>query len=157
MTTDAESVFKSLTSRDLKTPAEKTLLGHVCWIRECLQLGLLEAIQWCDTRDMTADGHTKGCIDRQLLLDAMQGRQLFKHDVKLFRPHRQAGSQRELLHLLHQTPYGLRGNVAPEGFPPGLFEPATTLMMTTSTCERGNELQTLRELTRSDFSSKLTE
>ena len=32
LTTDAESVYKSLTSRDLKAPAEKTLLGHVSWI-----------------------------------------------------------------------------------------------------------------------------
>jgi len=30
LTIDAEGVHKSLTSRDLKTPAEKTLLGHVC-------------------------------------------------------------------------------------------------------------------------------
>ena len=29
LTIDAESVYKSLISRDLKTPAEKTLLGHV--------------------------------------------------------------------------------------------------------------------------------
>ncbi len=63
-TIDAESVFKSLTSRDLKTPTEKTLLGHVCYLRELLQLKLIDAIQWCDTRDMTADAHTKGCIDR---------------------------------------------------------------------------------------------
>ena len=34
LTIDAESVNKSLTSRDLKTPTENTLLGHVCWIRE---------------------------------------------------------------------------------------------------------------------------
>ena len=59
LTTDAEGVYKSLTSRDLKTPTEKTLLVHVCWIRELLQLKLIQAIQWCDTRDMVADGHTK--------------------------------------------------------------------------------------------------
>ena len=88
LTTDAESVFKSLTSRDLKTPAEKTLLGHVCWIRELLQLQLIESIQWCDTRDMTADGHTKGCIERELLLELMEGRQTYKHEVKTYTPHR---------------------------------------------------------------------
>ena len=32
LTIDAESVYKSLTSRELKTPAEKTLLGHISWI-----------------------------------------------------------------------------------------------------------------------------
>ena len=45
LTVDAESVFKSLISRDLKTPAEKTLLGHVCWLRECLQLGIIHCVQ----------------------------------------------------------------------------------------------------------------
>jgi hypothetical protein len=88
LTIDAESVYKSLTSRDLKTPAEKTLLGHVCWIRELLQLRLIESLQWCDTRDMTADGHTKGCIDRHLLLELMKGQQVYKHDVQKYTPWR---------------------------------------------------------------------
>eukprot|EP00973_Karenia_brevis_P066457 9238092-Karenia_brevis.AAC.1 len=73
LTVDAESVFKSIASRDLQTPAAKTLLGHVCWLREVLQLGMIESIQWCDTRDMAADGHTKGVIDRKALLDHMKG------------------------------------------------------------------------------------
>jgi hypothetical protein len=89
LTIDAESVYKSLTSRDLKTPAERTLLGHICFIRELLQLGLIDSIQWCDTRDMVADGHTKGSIDRQLLLDLMNGQQEYKYDVKKYVPHRQ--------------------------------------------------------------------
>ena len=87
LTTDAESVYKSLTSRDLRVPAEKTLLGHVSWIRELLHMRLIESIQWCDTRDMTADGHTKGCIDRFLLLETMRGPQVYKHDVKCYTPH----------------------------------------------------------------------
>jgi len=90
LTTDAESVYKSLTSRDMKTPTERTLLGHICWIRELLQLGLIDTIQWCDTRDMTADGHTKGSIDRELLLEVMAGRQHFKHEVKKYVPHRKS-------------------------------------------------------------------
>merc|ERR1712086_862475 len=88
LTTDAESVYKSLTSRDLRTPAEKTLLGHVSWIREMLQVGLVDIVQWCDTRDMTADGHTKGCIDRELLLQVMSGRQVYRHAVKQHSSHR---------------------------------------------------------------------
>ena len=88
LTTDAESVYKSLTCRDLKTPAEKTLLGQVMWIRELLQLGLIESLQWCDTRDMVADGHTKGSIDRELLLDLMNGIQKYRHDVKKYTPYR---------------------------------------------------------------------
>jgi hypothetical protein len=94
LTIDAESVYKSLTSRDLKTPTEKTLLGHISWIRELLQLKLIETVQWCDTRDMTADGHTKGTIDRQMLLEVMRGQQTYKHAVKKYTPHRDL-SQRQ--------------------------------------------------------------
>ena len=73
---------------DLKTPTEKTLLGHVSWIREMMQNGIVDEIQWCDTRDMTADGHTKGSIDRKQLLEVMQGYQAFQHPVKKYKPHR---------------------------------------------------------------------
>ena len=86
LTIDAESVYKSLTSRDLKVPTEKTLLGHVSWLRECLDLGIIRKLQWCDTRDMTADGHTKGSIDRELLLKVMSGSQSYSHDLKTFIP-----------------------------------------------------------------------
>ena len=88
LTIDAESVYKSLTSRDLKAPTEKTLLGHVAWIRELLTHGIITTMQWCDTRDMAADGHTKGIIDRQGLLDVMKGQFKYKHDVKSYAPHR---------------------------------------------------------------------
>ena len=88
LTTDAESVFKSLSSKDLKTPTEKTLLGHVAWLRQLLDRGLIWEVQWCDTRDMTADGHTKGSIDRALLLAVMDGKQSFTHDVKRYKPFR---------------------------------------------------------------------
>ena len=86
LTLDAESVYKSLTSRELKTPTEKTLLGHISWIRELLQTHVIHYIQWCDTRDMTADGHTKGCIDRKLLLDLMLGMQKSNRNLNTFTP-----------------------------------------------------------------------
>ena len=92
LTTDAESVYKSLTSRDLKIPTEKTLLGHVAWIRELLSLGILTNVQWCDTRDMAADGHTKGSIDRDLLLKLMIGQQKYLYDIKSHTPHRATSS-----------------------------------------------------------------
>ena len=86
---DAESVYKFITSKELKTPAEKTLLGHVMYLREKLEKGVIQKIQWCDTRDMTADGHTKGCVDRKLLLDLMDRKQTFTHPVKSYEPVRQ--------------------------------------------------------------------
>ena len=36
LTTDAESVYTTLSSRDLKVPTEKNFLGHVSWLRELL-------------------------------------------------------------------------------------------------------------------------
>eukprot|EP00959_Pyramimonas_sp_CCMP1952_P414151 8677133-Pyramimonas_sp.AAC.1 len=36
-----------------------------------IERGLAHSIQRCDTRDTTADGHTKGNIDREMLLQAM--------------------------------------------------------------------------------------
>ena len=88
LTMDAESVYKSVISRDMKAPTEKTLLGHVVWLRELLQIGVIDTVQWCDTRDMTADGHTKGSIDRKGLIEVMRGFQVFKHDLKRHTPHR---------------------------------------------------------------------
>ena len=113
LTIDAESVFKSLTSRDLKTPAEKTLLGHVCWLRECLALKLLTALQWCDTRDMTADGHTKGVIDRAGLLALMEGQQKYSVCVKRYSPfrsdsHRESTQPRtEAIHIAYNQNRGV--------------------------------------------------
>ena len=88
LTIDAESVYKSIASKDFKVPTENALLRHISWIREFLDLGILSYVQLCDTRDMTADGLTKGSIDRQLLLEVMLGIQNYKHDVKSFAPFR---------------------------------------------------------------------
>ena len=86
---DAESVYKSLISKELETPAEKTLLGHVMWIREELHNSIVKKIQWCNTRNMIADGHTKGSVDREILINLMNGLQTFKYPVKSYEPHRE--------------------------------------------------------------------
>eukprot|EP00959_Pyramimonas_sp_CCMP1952_P021137 445510-Pyramimonas_sp.AAC.1 len=82
LTIDAESVYKSLSSKDLNIPMERTSLGHISWIRELMDIGIVHDVQWCDTRDMTAYGHAEGSIDRELLLEVMSGTQPFKYDVK---------------------------------------------------------------------------
>eukprot|EP00959_Pyramimonas_sp_CCMP1952_P193922 4055070-Pyramimonas_sp.AAC.1 len=64
VTIDVEYVFKSLSSKDLKKPTECTLSRHISWIRQMMERGIARGIQWCDTRDTTADGHAKGGIDR---------------------------------------------------------------------------------------------
>eukprot|EP00959_Pyramimonas_sp_CCMP1952_P324758 6797718-Pyramimonas_sp.AAC.1 len=53
-----------------------------------MERGIVDSIQWCDTRGMTADGHTKGSIDREMLLQVMGGVQAFKHDLKSHAPYR---------------------------------------------------------------------
>ena len=95
LTTDAESVYKSLTSRDLKIPTEKTLLGHIQWLRDLLSVRIIKEIRWCDTRDMSADGHTKGSIDRELLLKLMEGSHTFVHPIKTYVPTRKREPEEE--------------------------------------------------------------
>ena len=90
LTIDAESVYKSLSSEDLKITTGKSLLGHISWLREMLQLDILHGVRWCDTRDMTSDGHTKGSVDREPLLKVMKGIQQFVRDFKLYTPFRGA-------------------------------------------------------------------
>ena len=102
LTVDAESVYKSVISADPKCPAEKTLYGHVLWIREQLLKGLLDKIQWCDTRDMTADGHTKGSIARDILLQLMRGEQRFTQAVRDYAPFRPARAASELIVRMHE-------------------------------------------------------
>eukprot|EP00959_Pyramimonas_sp_CCMP1952_P031839 667974-Pyramimonas_sp.AAC.1 len=50
--------------------------------------GIEHCAQWCDTRDMTGDGHAKGSIDRYMLSQVMEGMQSFKHDLKRHAPYR---------------------------------------------------------------------
>ena len=86
LTTDEVEVFTALCDDKLKAPTEQTLLGHVCWIREMLSLGLISRLQLCNRNDMVADGHTRGIVSRQLLLEAMSGKQTFRHEVKKHLP-----------------------------------------------------------------------
>eukprot|EP00959_Pyramimonas_sp_CCMP1952_P388876 8147900-Pyramimonas_sp.AAC.1 len=52
-----------------------------------MERGIAHSIQRCDTRDTTADGHTKGSVDREMLLQVMGGIQTFEHDLKRHTPY----------------------------------------------------------------------
>ena len=78
---DALSVFAAVTATFLKIPAEKSLLSHVQYLREILEIKVMEAILWIDTRDMIADGLTKGAVDRVALHGAMAGTWTIQHAV----------------------------------------------------------------------------
>ena len=90
---DALSVYASVTATYIKAPAEKGLLSHIQYMRELLDNRVLDAICWQDTRDMAADGLTKGSVDRALLHSIMDGTLKFDHEVKLWRPLRPKGEQ----------------------------------------------------------------
>eukprot|EP00959_Pyramimonas_sp_CCMP1952_P335304 7020994-Pyramimonas_sp.AAC.1 len=46
--------------------------------------GIVRSAQWGDARDVTADGHAKGCIDRELLLQVVEGIQPFKYELERY-------------------------------------------------------------------------
>jgi hypothetical protein len=81
---DAMSVFAAATATQVKVPAEKSLLSHVQYLRELLDLGILEQLSWWDTRDMVSDGLTKGSVDRIALHAVMQGFLKLAQPVKVW-------------------------------------------------------------------------
>ena len=80
------SVFAGTTATVLKIPAEKGLWSHVQYLRELLDVGILSALWWIDTRDMHSDGLTKGTVDRQAIQDIMNGDVRYRHEVKSWKP-----------------------------------------------------------------------
>jgi hypothetical protein len=70
---DARSVFESVRAKNFKPPAESSVAGHVLWIREQLQRKIIHNVVWVDTRDMLADGLTKGSVPRDSIDEAMLG------------------------------------------------------------------------------------
>jgi len=52
------------------------------WIRELIDAGSISEFRWIDTRDMTADGHTKGSVPRTALQDVARGYILRSHPHK---------------------------------------------------------------------------
>jgi hypothetical protein len=88
---DAMSVFAAVSASNLKIPTEKGLWSHVQYLRELLDTGVLFALWWIDTRDMHADGLTKGSVDRDALRAIMQGFVKLMHEHKEWKPKRLEG------------------------------------------------------------------
>ena len=64
---DAKAVFDAISASDICDPAESSLKLHLISVRDRMSQGILRFLYWVDTRDMLADGLTKGGIDRALL------------------------------------------------------------------------------------------
>ena len=71
--TDSYSIFSYLAAAHLKLPAEKGTFYHLAYLRERLVSSLISSYTWVDTRDMVADGLTKGRSDRTALIHMMHG------------------------------------------------------------------------------------
>ena len=73
----------------VREPAEKTCGVLLFWLREMIDLCLIRRFSWCDTRDLSCDGNTKGSISREALLDLMTlGKHLFQHPVESYKNRR---------------------------------------------------------------------
>ena len=88
---DAKSVHAAVTATFIKTPAEKSLLTHIQFLRELLDHGVLHSLLRIDTRDMYSDGLTKGAVDRAMLHALMEGRVEFKHEFAEWKPKKVLG------------------------------------------------------------------
>ena len=78
---DAMSVYAAITATFIKHPAEKGLLSHVQFVRELLDTHVVDTLVWTDTRDMIADGLTKGSPERTLLHLVMDGYIKYQYDT----------------------------------------------------------------------------
>ena len=65
--TDARAVFDAVAARDICEPAEGSLKLHLLALRDKVIRGVVKRLFWTDTRDMLADGLTKGSVDRAAL------------------------------------------------------------------------------------------
>ena len=83
--TDSYSIFDYLVAAHLKLPAEKSTYYHLAFLREKLVCGLISSYNWTDTRDMVADGLTKGSADRSALSAIMDGAYELHHAVHEYR------------------------------------------------------------------------
>ncbi len=83
---DALSVYASITATFVKTPADNGVLIHCLYLRELLDNNVIWALIWQDTRDMLADGLTKGSGDRKAIHDCMEGTIEIHHECKPWRP-----------------------------------------------------------------------
>ena len=71
---DAKSVYAATIATFIKQPAEKSLLCHLQYLRELRVKNIVSALLWVDTRDMGADGLTKGAASRGALHETCQVR-----------------------------------------------------------------------------------
>ena len=85
------SVYAAVTALQIKIPADSSVLCYLQYLRELLEHRVLHAIVWCDTRDMVADGMTKGAVERKEIHTTMDGDVINNHAMKLWKPKQPLG------------------------------------------------------------------
>ena len=81
---DAHAVFSAIVASEISVPNERTMLFGVKAVRDYLDTKKITALHRVDTRDMLADGLTKGTISRDCLLLALKdGEWRVKHTEQL--------------------------------------------------------------------------
>ena len=76
------SLWSAIAAIAVRIPTEKNLAVHMFWLKQLLTIKAIKVLRWCDTRDMNADCHTKGSIDRACILRLMTGDFAFVHPIK---------------------------------------------------------------------------
>ena len=83
--TDGMSLLTALENVVAKIPTEASTLHHVQWLQELTRTRALDAAVWVDTRDMIADGMTKGSVPRGTIRTAQEtGRWQLEHDWRRY-------------------------------------------------------------------------
>ena len=78
---DAMSIISALEHVNLKQPSEKSFLAHLAWLQDKILKRAISWLQWVDTRDMYADGWTKGSVSRERLQELAAGKYSRRHEV----------------------------------------------------------------------------
>ena len=86
------SVFAGTTATVSEIQDEKGLRSHVQYLHELLDIGVLSALWWTDTRDTHSDGLTKGSVDRQAIHEIMSGNVRYVYETESWNPRIVGGS-----------------------------------------------------------------
>ena len=109
--TDARNLLLILKNVNMKNPAEKNFIVHLLWLKNKLENGVIKKLIWTDTRDMTADGHTKGSIRRTAIHALMNGSMSIQHkreELILYNPRARLTQAPAVLHTFILGPTEVR-------------------------------------------------
>ncbi len=96
-------VFAAAIATFITIPAEKSLALHVQFLRELLGRLVSRVLIWFDSRDVCADGFTKGIVDRAAIQEVTNGTMAIRHDTTNWTGRKNGGACPEVLHTAQLT------------------------------------------------------